>query len=65
MDPSVISAILGAQAGSTRLDMAVQLLRMNADSERAIVQMISAAAQSANSLANVAAGTGTNLDITA
>jgi len=65
MDPSVISAILGAQAGNTRLDMAVQLLRMNADSERAIVQMISAAAQSANSLANVAAGTGTNLDITA
>jgi hypothetical protein len=65
MDPSVISALLGAQAGNTRLDMGVQLLRMNADSERAIVQMISAAAQSANSLANVAAGTGTNLDITA
>jgi hypothetical protein len=65
MDPSVISAILGAQAGNTRLDMGVQLLRMNADSERAIVQMISAAAQSANSLANVAAGTGTNLDIAA
>ena len=65
MDLSVISALLGAQAGNTRLDMGVQLLRMNADSERAIVQMISAAAQSANSLANVAAGTGTNLDITA
>ena len=65
MDPSVISAILGAQAGNTRLDMGVQLMRMNADSERAIVQMISAAAQSANSLANVAAGAGANLDITA
>ena len=65
MDPSVISTILGAQAANTRLDMGVQLLRMNADSERAIVQMISAAAQSANSLANVAAGTGANLDITA
>ena len=65
MDPSVISALLGAQAGNTRLDMGVQLLRMNADSERAIVQMISTAARSANSLANVAAGTGTNLDITA
>ena len=65
MDPSVISALLGAQAGNTRLDMGAEMLRMNADSERAIVQMISAAAQSANSLANVAAGTGTNLDITA
>ena len=65
MDPSVISAIVGAQAGNTRLEMGAQLLRMNADSERAIVQMISAAAQSVNSLANVAAGTGANVDITA
>jgi hypothetical protein len=45
--------------------MGAELLRMNADSERAIVEMIGAAAQNANSLANVAAGTGTNLDITA
>ena len=65
MDTSLVSAILGAQAANTRLDMGAEMLRMNADSERAIVQMISAAAQSANSLANVAAGTGTNLDITA
>jgi hypothetical protein len=65
MDLSLISAILGAQASNTRLDMGAELLRMNADSERAIVEMIGAAAQNANSLANVAAGTGTNLDITA
>lgn len=65
MDVGLISAILGAQAGNTRLDMAVEILRMNADSDRAIVQMISAAAQNANSPASVAAGIGTNLDITA
>lgn len=65
MDASLISAILGAQAGNTRVDMATEILRMNADSERAIVQMISAAAQSANSRASVAAGIGTSLDITA
>ena len=65
MDTSLISAVLGAQAANTRLDMGAEMLRMNADGERAIVQMISAAAQSVNSLANVAAGTGTNLDITA
>jgi hypothetical protein len=65
MDTSLISAVLGAQAANTRLDMGAEMLRMNADGERAIVQMISAAAQSPNSLANVAAGTGTNLDITA
>ena len=65
MDTSVISALVGAQAANTRLDMGAAMVRMNADSERAMVQMISAAAQNANSLANVAAGTGTNLDITA
>jgi hypothetical protein len=65
MDVSLISAILGAQAGTTQVDMATAMLRMNADSDRAIVQMISEAAQNGNSLANVAAGVGTNLDITA
>ncbi|HEX4555008.1 MAG TPA: hypothetical protein VH249_13530 [Xanthobacteraceae bacterium] len=65
MDLSLITALLGAQASNTRLDMGAELLRMNADSERAIVQMIGAVAQNANPLANVAAGTGTNLDITA
>jgi len=65
MDVGLISAILGAQAGNTRLDMATQILRMNADSDRAIVQMISAAAQNASSRASVAAGIGTTLDITA
>ena len=65
MDLSVVSAILGAQAGNTRLDMATDLVRMNADSDRAIAQMIGAAAQNANSPAGVAAGVGTNLDITA
>ena len=65
MDVGLISAILGAQAGNTRLDMATELLRMNADSDRAIAQMVSAAAQNANSRAGVAAGIGSNLDITA
>jgi hypothetical protein len=65
MDLSLVSAILGAQAGNTQAGMATAMLRTNADNERAIAQMISAAAQSANSLANVAAGVGTNLDITA
>jgi hypothetical protein len=64
MDVGLISAILGAQAGNTRLDMATQILRMNADSDRAIVQMISEAAQNASSRASVAAGIGTTLDIT-
>ena len=33
MDASLIGAILGAPAGNTRLDMATEILRMNADSD--------------------------------
>ena len=65
MDASLISAFLGAQAGNARLDVAADFMRMNADSDRAIAQLVDAAAQNAKSLANVAAGVGTNLDITA
>ena len=65
MDVGVINAILGAQAGNARLDTATKVLRMNADSDRAIAQMVSASAQNANPRASVAAGIGTNLDITA
>jgi len=65
MDLSLISALLGAQAGNTQLNLAADLMRMNADSDRAVVQLLDAAAPNVNSLANVADGIGTNLNITA
>jgi hypothetical protein len=65
MDLSIITALLGAQAGNARLDLATKFVGENADSGRAIAQMVSAAAQNANSLASVAAGTGANLDVSA
>ena len=65
MDASVISAVLGAQAGNARVDLAAKFMRMNADSSQAIAQMVEAAAQNTSSLANVAAGVGTNLDVSA
>jgi hypothetical protein len=65
MDMSLISALLGAQAGNARLGVALDFVKMNADSGRAIAQMVSAAAQNASSSASVAAGTGANLDVTA
>jgi len=65
MDLSLVSALLGAQAGNTQLNLAVDLMRMNADSDRAVVQLLNAAAPNVNSLANVAAGIGTNLNISA
>jgi hypothetical protein len=65
MDASLVSALLGAQAGNTRVDLAAKFMRMNADSSQAIAQMVEAAAQNTSSLANVAAGVGTNLDVSA
>jgi len=63
MDMSLISAILGAQTGMDRLAVALDAVRMNADSGKAIVQLLDAANQNAKAL--LADGIGTNLDITA
>jgi len=65
MDLSLITALLGAQAGNTQASLAADLMRMNAQSDRAAVQLLDAAVQNGNSLANVADGIGTNLNITA
>ena len=62
---SLVTALLGAQAGNTQLNLGADLMRMNADSDRSVVQLLGAAAQNVSSLANVAAGIGTNLDIAA
>lgn len=48
-----------------QLAVAARLERMNADDASSVVKLIDAAQQNANSLANVAAGVGTNLDISA
>jgi len=45
--------------------LAAKMLRMNADSASAIVQVLDAAQKNLASLANVAAGVGQNLNITA
>jgi hypothetical protein len=66
MDPtSLITALMGAQTGMIQLAVAARLARMNADQGAAVVKLIDAAQQNANSLANVAAGIGTSLDVSA
>jgi len=65
MDMSLVSAILGAQAGMTQVGLATDVLRMNADNAGAIVKLLDAANQSAKTLANVGGGIGTKLDISA
>ncbi len=63
MDMSLVTAALGAQTGLTQLALAGSMLKMNTQNASSVVKLIDAAQQSMNSLANVAPGIGTNLDI--
>jgi hypothetical protein len=66
MDPtSLITALMGAQTGMVQLALAARLARMNADQGSSVVKLIDAAQQNFDPLANVAAGLGANLDVSA
>jgi len=65
MDLSLVTAMLGAQTGLTQLAVAGSMLKMNTQNAASVVKLIDAAQQNMNSLANVAAGIGTNLNISA
>ena len=58
-----VSAVAGAQAGRAQLAMAARMMKMNADNAASIVQVIEAAQQNLDKLADAAAGLGQNLDI--
>ena len=62
---SLITAMIGAQTGMAQLAVAASLARMDANDSSSLTQLVDAAQQSVNSLANVAAGIGTNLDVSA
>jgi hypothetical protein len=66
MDPtSLAAALAGAQMSQVQMAIAAKMLRMNADNAASIVQVLDAAQKNIQSLANVAAGVGQNLNITA
>src|SRR5262245_10130363 len=65
MDPvSLATTFVGAQMSSTQLAVAAKTMPMNADNAASIVEVIATQRKLA-SLANVAAGVGQNLNITA
>lgn len=55
----------GAQVAGAQMTLAAKMLRMNADAAGAVADLIDKAQQNLQSLANVAAGVGQNLDISA
>jgi hypothetical protein len=64
MDPtSLAAAMVGAQMSQMQMATAAFMMRMNADSAASVVQVIDAAQQNMQSLANVAAGIGQNVNI--
>jgi outer membrane protein TolC len=57
------SAFVAARAGQAQLAVAAKMLRMNAESAQAVVQLLEAGQANIDKLANVAAGVGGNLDV--
>jgi hypothetical protein len=63
---SMVTGILAAQAGNTQMQVATAIMKSNADAEKSAVQtLLGAGGQNASSLANVGAGIGGNLNISA
>jgi hypothetical protein len=61
---SMVSGILAMQAGNTQSQIAATMIKSNANSEKSAVLTLLGAAQQ-SSQANLAAGVGGNLDVTA
>ena len=63
---SMVSGFLAAQAGNVQMQVATTILKSNADAEKsAVLTLLGAPQQGGSSLANVGAGIGGNLNITA
>jgi hypothetical protein len=61
---SLASAFIAASAGQFQMAVADKMLAQNIDSGRSALKLIDATQQSIDSLANVSAGVGGNLDVT-
>jgi hypothetical protein len=60
---ALASALVAASMAQAQLAVAAKMLRMNADAAQSAVQLIDAAQQNMDRLANVAVGIGENLDV--
>ena len=65
MIASIAASFIAAQAGQLQQAVAAKMLQMNAGASADTAKLLDAAQQNFSSLANVAKGVGTNIDITA
>ena len=62
----MVSGMLAAQAGEVQMQVAATLMKSNADAEKsAVLTLLGAAQQNMSSLADVGAGIGGNVNVTA
>jgi hypothetical protein len=62
---SIAAAFVSAQAAQLQQSMAAKMLQMGAQASADTAKLLDTASQNFSRLANVASGTGGNLDITA
>jgi len=62
---SIAAAFVAAGVGELQTAMAARMARMNAAAEADVAKLLEAGQNNLNSLANVASGIGTNLDMIA
>ena len=61
---SLAAAFVGMQAGRMQAEIATRMLKMNNDSQKAVLQLLNAGQSNASQAANAALGLGQNVDIT-
>jgi hypothetical protein len=64
MDMSSVMSVLAMQAGNTQMQVATAIMKSNDNAEKSAVQTL-LGGQNASSAANLAAGVGGNLDVSA
>ena len=62
-DVALASGLIAARLAQAQFAVAAKMLRMNANAAQSAVKVVDAAQQNLDRLANVAAGVGTNLDL--
>lgn len=60
---ALAAAYVGAQTSQVQVAAAARMMKMNADAQASVIQVIEAAQENMNTVAATAAGIGDNLDI--
>jgi hypothetical protein len=64
VDPaSIAMSLMAAKAGQTQMAAAAKIMKTNADQGKAVVDLLNAAQDNMSKMASLAAGVGTQLDI--